>query len=140
MPTREILNGTETHLPPDSFALACCWNLSGDMVGRLVQSADEFWEETRIDTYIISGYRTAQEQATLARRGRPAAADELSTHRSSPATGADVSWSRPLIRDQKYTWMRILGRNGLRGGGGSPLDESGSFPTDFNHVDLGPRR
>ena len=140
MPTREILNGTETHLPPDSFALACCWNLSGDMVGRLVQSAEEFWEETRIDTYIISGYRTAQEQATLGRRGRPAAPDELSTHRSSPATGADVSWSRPLIRVEKATWLRIGRLNGLRIGGGSGPDSTGLFPSDFNHVDLGPRR
>jgi len=96
---------------------------------------------------IISGYRTAAEQAAA---GVFAARDEDSTHRSCPATGADL-WL-PLIRIERtfggllgsalaLAQVRIfgvaVGKVGLRWGGGSRV--VAGFPLDWNHVDLGPR-
>lgn len=87
---------------------------------------------------IISGYRTREEQLELDEEGRPTAPDELSTHRSCPATGVDL---RPDVEPTdavKATFGRAATRAGLRWGGGSRADARG-IPFDWNHVDLGPR-
>ena len=86
----------------------------------------------------MSGYRTREEQELLELEGRPAAEDRLSTHRSCPATGADLRL--PIAADD-YTQAelgRLVYLAGMRWGGGSPKNELG-IPEDWNHVDLGPR-
>lgn len=123
----------------DECALANRWLVSEDTMRRVVKSAEEFFFETRTRAWIISGYRTAAEQAALGRRGRPAARDDLSTHRSCPATGVDVSLGLAPGRARIAAWGRIVTLNGLRWGGGSPPDEFG-IPSDWGHVDRGPRR
>jgi len=132
VPEREKLTGG------DPCAIATRWRVVYDLVRRLVLSAEDFWEETRGDVQIISGYRTALEQAQLGRAGRPAAPDDLSTHRTCPATGVDVSLGFAPTRIQKATWGRIVVMNGLRWGGGGAVDDGG-IPIDWGHVDLGPR-
>lgn len=86
---------------------------------------------------VISGYRTATAQAGLERAGRPAARDDLSTHRSDPATGVDLSLGPFPTQQQKITLGRIAEAIGLRWGGGSPIVNG--IPTDWNHFDVGPR-
>jgi len=108
---------------------------------RVVASAHDFERETGRQAWIISGFRTAQEQADLDRRGRPTARDDLSTHRSCPATGVDVQLGTVPFHptnEIKQIWGRIVMVNGLRWGGGSQLENG--VPIDFNHVDRGPRR
>lgn len=105
---------------------------------RVVISAEEYYAETLHEVEIISGYRTAGEQNRLARTGRPAAPDSLSTHRSCPATGIDVSLGFGATRVMKAIWGRIVTMNGLRWGGGGQVDDGG-IPLDWGHVDRGPR-
>ena len=88
---------------------------------------------------IISGWRSRNEQRQLSRQGRPAARDDLSTHRSCPATGVDITLGFMPTNFMKATWGRITLINGLRWGGGGPVFESG-IPKDWQHVDRGPRR
>ncbi len=109
-----------------------------DTMGRVVASAVEYEQETRGVVEIISGSRTRAEQTALGQRGRPATRDDLSTHRSCPATGVDVSLGPFATRVQKAIWGRIAVLNGLRWGGGGPVD-SGGIPEDFGHVDRGRR-
>jgi len=107
-------------------------------MSRVVVSADMFRMETGRDVEIISGFRTRDEQVRLGRTGRPTAPDELSTHRSCPATGVDVSLGFLPTRVMKAIWGRIAVLNGLRWGGGGEVDEGG-IPLDWGHVDRGPR-
>lgn len=89
---------------------------------------------------IISGHRTKEEQDGLRRAGRPAADDDLSTHRACPATGADV-WPPTVtpVDAVKATIGAAGMKAGLRWGGGSPVGPAG-IPSDWNHFDLGPRK
>ncbi len=107
-------------------------------MSRLVFSARDFFQETRQNVQIISGFRTAAEQQALGRAGRPTAPDNLSTHRSCPATGVDISLGFLPTRVQKAIWGRIIVMNGLRWGGGGAVD-SGGIPVDWQHADRGPR-
>jgi len=132
MPARESLRGA------DVCDLAVRWRVAPEVIARLVVAADQFYEETRGTVQIISGYRTYDEQVRLGRAGRPAARDDLSTHRSCPATGVDVNIGTVPTRVQKAIWGRILRMNGLRWGGGSAPNEAG-IPSDWQHVDMGPR-
>lgn len=87
----------------------------------------------------ISGYRTAERQAELERAGRPTAPDDRSTHRSCPATGLDLDIVGLHPDDAlKLNFGQAAQLAGLRWGGGSPLSSKG-IPSDWNHVDLGPR-
>jgi len=104
-----------------------------------VLAANEFSFHTGLNIWIISGFRTRAEQLTLDEAGRPTAPDELSTHRSCPATGVDISLGFLPRFEAKVSWGVFAKLEGLRWGGGSPLDESGLIPTDWPHVDLGPR-
>ncbi len=114
------------------------WGISDSIADRLLLSAQDFEAETRGTVRIISGYRSAREQADLRRKGRPTAPDDVSTHRSCPATGVDVSLGFLPTRVQKAIWGRIVTMNGLRWGGGGAVDEGG-IPFDWGHVDLGRR-
>ena len=119
----------------DPCELAQSWKLSSVLARKLIaMSAD-----LPFQIEVISGYRTAQEQEQLRKQGRPTAPDALSTHRTCPSTGADVHvvgvW--PTQTTKAYLGD-AANRAGLRWGGGSRLDDDG-LPTDWNHVDLGPR-
>ena len=89
---------------------------------------------------IISGWRSELEQRRLGRQGRPTAPDALSTHRSCPATGVDISLGLLPTGFMKVTWGRLAGICGLRWGGGGATDPETLIPLDWQHVDRGPRR
>jgi len=115
------------------------WLLDQRFAQKLVLSADDFTRETGREVRIISGYRTREEQVALGKSGRPTAPDRLSTHRSCPATGADIQLGFLPVQTHKHIWGRILFMNGLRFGGGSPVVEETGLPEDWQHVDAGPR-
>lgn len=115
------------------------WGVAVETMDKLAHSAEKMLQETGVRVEIISGYRTEAEQTALGQAGRPAARDDLSTHRSCPATGADISLGFAPTRVQKATWGRIVVMEGLRWGGGGPVDDGG-IPIDWGHVDRGPRR
>jgi len=132
VPEREGLAGK------DVCELVQRWRVANDTMERVVRSAEQFLLETGRDPQIISGFRTAGEQRRLERGGRPTAPDALSTHRSCPASGVDVSLGFGTTRVLKAIWGRIAVLNGLRWGGGGPVDDGG-IPLDWGHVDRGPR-
>jgi len=113
------------------------WGISWELAFRLMVMADQ---ADPLPLMIISGFRSQDEQAGLAASGRPAAPDALSTHRTCPATGADLSL--PSLEPVNDTTRAMFGRwatfSGLRWGGGSPVSDVG-IPTDWTPVDLGPR-
>jgi len=88
---------------------------------------------------IISGFRTAEKQRALAAEGRPTADVDRSTHTTCPATGADLlpAVARTLVVQAQFGEAAVIA--GLRWGGGSPVDPNTGIPSDWNHVDLGPR-
>ncbi len=133
MPERETIPGDGNFCD-----LAVRWRISEDLARRVELAAADYVAETRGTVTLISGFRTAEEQRRLARAGRPAARDDLSTHRSCPATGADISLGFGATRIQKAIWGRIVTLQGLRWGGGGAVDPGG-IPVDWQHVDLGPR-
>lgn len=102
-------------------------------------AAASFLEETGRTVWIISGWRSAAEQERLSRQGRPTAADSLSTHRSCPATGVDISLGLAPSGFLKVRWGHYAFVHGLRWGGGGAVNEAG-IPLDWQHVDVGPRR
>lgn len=135
MPEREFI--TEA----DVCDLAERWGVDPSVMQRVWSSAFDYEQGTQGQRVsIISGYRTAAEQRALAREGRPTAPDRLSTHRSCPATGVDVSLGFRTPSFQKVMWGRIVLVNGLRWGGGGPTDPDTLIPVDWRHVDRGPRR
>ena len=133
LPERETIG-----LDADVCALSSRWSVDEETMARVVLSAWDYEEETRLPVTLISGYRTRREQRRLGQAGRPAARDDLSTHRSCPATGVDVSLGLAPTRVQKAIWGRIVTLNGLRWGGGGRVDDGG-IPLDWGHVDRGPR-
>lgn len=87
---------------------------------------------------IISGYRTPEAQRLLEKEGKGAPVD-VSTHTSCPATGADL-WPGVEPNNQvKIVFGSQVRVAGMRWGGGSPVDPDTGIPSDWNHVDLGPR-
>ena len=134
MPEREYLTDA------DPCDLAERWKVSPDTMQRVWLSAQDFEKETggrRVS--IISGWRSRLEQQQLSRKGRPTAPDALSTHRSCPATGVDISLGLMATEFMRATWGRITLVNGLRWGGGGPVDPNNFIPLDWRHVDRGPR-
>lgn len=121
------------------FELVERWGISPELAVRLMLMADTFKMRTSAGLRIISGWRSAEEQSALETAGRPAARDDLSTHRACPATGADLQPELALTPSVKLLFGEAAMMSGLRWGGGSPRDADG-LPTDWNHVDLGPRR
>lgn len=135
MPEREFITDA------DVCDLAGRWGVELDTVRRVWSSAFDYEQQTLGQrVWIISGYRTAAEQQKLARQGRPTASDRTSTHRSCPATGVDISLGFLPSNFQKVMWGRIVFANGLRWGGGGPVDPDSLIPVDWPHVDRGPRR
>ncbi len=132
MPERERLADA------DECSLSERWKVSLDTIHRVIAAAQDFRTETGRDVWIISGWRSQREQRALSRAGRPAAADDLSTHRSCPATGVDISLGPRPSGFLKARWGHFTLIHGLRWGGGSAVDEVG-IPIDWQHVDLGPR-
>jgi len=133
MPEREILSDG------DPCDIGRRWGVSLDTIQRAQLAAADFFVETGRLVWIISGFRTRAEQQRLSRQGRPTAPDDLSTHRSCPATGIDVSLGARPSNFLKATWGRFTLVRGLRWGGGGAVTESG-IPLDWQHVDVGPRR
>lgn len=133
MPERETLG-----LQSDICELSTRWMVAESTMERVIASAIDYEAETASPVTLISGWRTRREQRSLGRAGRPAAPDDLSTHRSCPATGVDVSLGLAPTRIQKAIWGRIATLNGLRWGGGGAVDDGG-IPFDWGHVDRGPR-
>jgi len=134
MPAREFITDA------DPCDLAERWTVTLDTMERVWTTAHDYERETggrRVR--IISGFRTRIEQRNLGRQGRPTAPDSLSTHRSCPATGVDVSLGLLPTGFMKVTWGRLALVNGLRWGGGGPVDPDSLIPVDWRHVDRGPR-
>lgn len=118
----------------DPVRLANKWLITCDLAERLVQMSGDM----PFSMGIQSGFRTKESQDALRDSGRPAAPDNLSTHRECPATGADLSVGIAKSPTVKALLGAAALRVGLRWGGGSPISDIG-IPSDWNHVDLGPR-
>jgi len=134
MPEREFITDAT------DCDLAKRWGVSLDTMRRVWLSAQDFERETggrRV--YIISGWRSRAEQRRLGRLGRPTAPDALSTHRTCPATGVDISFGVNATDFMRANWGRITLINGLRWGGGGAVDPKTFIPLDWRHVDRGPR-
>lgn len=134
MPEREVLTGRT------DCEIARAWVVSLDTIQRVRLAAQDFHTQTGRQVWIISGWRSAAEQRRLSSQGRPTAPDDLSTHRSCPATGVDVSLGVRPSNFLKATWGRLTLVHGLRWGGGGAVDPDSFIPLDWQHVDLGPRR
>lgn len=111
------------------------WRVDRELASRLVHLA----RITPFGLQIISGFRTKEEQEALKAQGRPTAPDHLSTHRSCPATGADLLPTIAATNTEKAELGKNARLAGLRWGGGSPIDPNTGIPSDWNHFDLGPR-
>lgn len=122
----------------DPCVLSSTWGVDPELMGRVFRAAELFTNFTRAPVWIISGYRSRLEQLRLSRQGRQTAPDELSTHRTCPATGLDISLGAFPSKERKQFWGQMVESNGLRWGGGSERDEQG-IPEDWQHVDRGPR-
>jgi len=115
--------------------LAGRWMITEDLSRRLSFMA----ERLPFGLSIISGHRTASKQLQLGAEGRPTAQVDRSTHTSCPATGADLWPGVAVTRVVQATFGEAAVVAGLRWGGGSPIDPDTGIPSDWNHVDLGPR-
>lgn len=115
------------------------WGLSCLLASKLYQALIQAEQETGLSWYMVSGYRTPEYQDQLRREGRPTAPPGCSTHTTCPSTGADIGVATFPTNAIKATWGRIASEHGLRWGGGSPVDPDTGIPSDWNHVDLGPR-
>jgi len=121
---------------------AAKWKLSLPLAQKLVTMSRQF----ATGLTIISGHRTNDEQDALRAAGRPAAANDKSTHLACPSQGADLRVNGvTTLRDPtssadevKMAFGVAAVFAGLRWGGGSPINAFG-IPSDWNHVDLGPR-
>ncbi len=131
-----------THIPIDigPELLRGCWSLSARLADRLFHVMIQWEQETRIPITVISGFRTRRQQEDLARSGRPTAPFSLSTHTVCPSEGADLKISTFVTTAMKAQFGRIVVMNGLRWGGGSAVDPKTGIPSDWQHVDTGPRR
>jgi hypothetical protein len=114
--------------------LAVRWGIAPELAKRLFAMRADL----PFGLSIRSGYRTAAEQEELRKARRQTAPDDLSTHLSCPATGADLDVHVPVTLLVKQIFGDAARNAGLRWGGGSKLDLY-DIPSDWNHVDLGPR-
>lgn len=115
------------------------WGISDELGTRIVLMAGRLEFGIRI----ISGIRSEKRQDELRSEGRPTAPPGVSTHTSCPATGADLVPMVAAVTAVKARFGAEAVFAGLRWGGGSPIgdlesDEPG-IPSDWHHVDLGPR-
>lgn len=139
MPSREAITDA------DVCDLAHRWKVAPDTMQRVWLSAQEYEQQMGLKergglrVWIISGWRSRGQQRALGRQGRPTAPDALSTHRSCPATGVDISLGLLASEFMKVTWGRAVFIQGLRWGGGGAVDPKNLIPLDWRHVDRGPR-
>lgn len=131
MPEREVIGLS------DPCVLAGTWAVDQDVMARVFRAAELYTNFTRSPVWIISGSRTRWEQMQLGRSGRPTAPDAVSTHRSCPATGVDISLGPLPSSEKKRFWGQMAEASGLRWGGGSEFRDG--IPSDWQHVDRGPR-
>jgi len=121
----------------DGIVIAMEWRLDLEFANRVAEAINRTEQDTSRPIRIISGWRSHREQQALIDQGVGAPLD-VSNHTSCPSTAVDVTLGPFPTLDQK----RLLGINaamfGLRWGGGSPIDGNG-IPTDWNHLDRGPR-
>jgi len=132
VPEREVLAGR------DPCEISSTWGIDERLAKRIVGAADLFLMLQRAPVWVISGYRTSYEQASLGRLGRPTAPVGRSTHTTCPATGVDISLGTLPSMERKRLWGTLVQLDGLRWGGGSAVDDHG-IPSDWQHADLGPR-
>jgi len=117
--------------------LAARWRIAPALAYKLASMQERI---PGVRLQIISGFRTRDEQVALGRAGRPTADPDVSTHTSCPATGADLRFSDLSPGNvEKAMFGEAATASGLRWGGGSPVDPATGIPSDWNHVDLGPR-
>jgi len=133
MPSREVIGLS------DPCVLAATWGVDPGVMLKVFRASELYENFTRSPVWITSGYRTLFEQMALRREGRPTARDDLSTHRSCPATGVDISLGPFPSRAKKLFWGQMIESVGLRWGGGGEVDPGG-LPVDWQHADGGPRR
>lgn len=122
----------------DPCSISSRWTVSVELAERLVQMA----RSIPFGLVIYSGYRSPEHQDRLRQEGRPTADNDKSTHLSCPATGADVKFAVEAANYEKSSQAQfgLFARMaGLRWGGGSPADPDTGIPSDWNHLDLGPR-
>lgn len=127
-----------TAITDEACALADRWKLDWDLAAAVATVGALFRQETGQPFEVISGFRTRAEQEELIRSGRPAAPVHRSNHTVCPARAVDLWIGLAPTRPVKAILGRIAFEQGLRWGGGSPVD-SGGIPSDWNHLDLGPR-
>jgi len=112
------------------------WKVTPEVAARAVLLV----RSIPFEASIISGYRTPARQEELRRQGRPAADPNVSNHTRCPATALDWRISVTPTDSAKAEFGRAAVAAGFRWGGGSPVDPNTGIPSDWNHVDLGPRR
>lgn len=120
----------------DPCRISSRWLVAPEVVRRLLSAADRL----PFPISIISGHRSIERQNQLRAAGRPTAANDTSTHLTCPATGADLRLGTAVTNVTKAVFGQAVMQAGLRWGGGSPVDPQTGIPSDWNHVDLGPRR
>lgn len=128
-------------MSPEACKLVLQWGIHPILAEHFLRIAAQVERETGRKLTIISGWRSANEQASLKTAGRPTADPDLSNHLTCPATAIDVRLgvsNQLLTSTQKQIFGRIVTESGLRWGGGSKPDSKG-IPSDWNHIDMGPR-
>ena len=90
---------------------------------------------------ITSGYRSPARQEELGREGYPTAPVHLSNHTVCPARAVDVAIVGVAVVTDEHKWAlgAAAQAEGLRWGGGSPVNPQTGIPSDWVHLDLGPR-
>ena len=131
-------NPTTEHL----CSIAQRWGITYSLAVSLATMAGQL----PFGIQIISGSRTKASQDELTRQGRPTAAWDRTTHADAEpdgclrlATGADLMplvAAVPMVKAHLGTAAVF---SGLRWGGGSSIDPETGIPSDWNHVDQGPR-
>lgn len=120
----------------DPCELAPRWGISLELARKLVRAR----ARVPFAFSIISGFRTDQRQREVGELAPCSSGQRpCSTHTVCPATGVDLWPGVAPSNDVKYALGVAATVEGLRWGGGSPVDENG-IPLDWNHFDLGPAR
>jgi len=107
---------------------------------RVVQKVIMAQRELPFRLQITSAWRSEEHQRRLKEQGYPAADPSVSNHCSCPSTALDLTPVGVTATDYVKALMgAAFRRAGLRWGGGSPVDPETGIPSDWVHVDLGPR-
>lgn len=107
---------------------------------NLAQMVTKMAQDLPFTIQVISGYRSCAQETLLGEQGRPAIACDKSNHTTVPARAMDIWPGVAVTNAVKAQVGRAATFAGLRWGGGSPADPATGIPSDWNHVDLGPRQ